>query len=253
MGGGMGGMGGMGGRSPPQSRELYPSGGDVVQLNRKTFPMATSSPHPWLVAFYTNESKDAARDKQAVEGAARNAKGLFKVGAVNCGDQGNQALCADRKASPIPKYAALVEDHLEFLDKPERPTAKSLHAFVTSRIPETTPVNRKASIAKLFSKKRSIAILLLTDKYETTPLWRSLAFSLRSLMTFAESRAASVEIGREFKVKKYPVIVALAADDRDGYRLLETYDGELSLSALSKWCRSVAATTKPSSRRRWFS
>jgi len=249
MGGGMG--GGMGG-SPSHRRELYPSGGDVVQLNRKTFPSATS-PHPWLVAFYTNDSKDAARDKQALEGAARYAKGLFKVGAVNCGNQGSQALCADRKASPIPKYAALVDDHLEFWDKPERPTAMSLHAFVTSRIPETTPVNRKASIAKLFGKKRGIAILLLTDKYETTPLWRSLAFSLRSLMTFAESRAASVEIGREFKVKKYPMIVALEADEKDGYRLLETYDGELSLSALSKWCRSVAATTKPNSRRRWFS
>eukprot|EP00613_Pedinella_sp_CCMP2098_P030159 CAMPEP_0171730300 /NCGR_PEP_ID=MMETSP0991-20121206/28196_1 /TAXON_ID=483369 /ORGANISM="non described non described, Strain CCMP2098" /LENGTH=437 /DNA_ID=CAMNT_0012324981 /DNA_START=52 /DNA_END=1365 /DNA_ORIENTATION=+ len=234
----------------PRQKDLYAKEGNVIPLGKSTFVSQTSA-HAWLLAFYSNDSRESVEDKQAVDDCARGTKALFKVGAINCGGRANQNFCFGMGVDSVPKYAALIDGKLHFWDKSERPTAKALHAFVTSHLPESKTVNRVASIAGILDSKRTTAILLLTDKFETTPLWRGLAYAFRSELTFAESRAASVEMGREFKVKKYPVIVALEAGRKDGYRLIETYDGELNMQALSDWCHSILRKKK-SGKRRWF-
>ena len=52
------------------------------------------------------------------------------------------------------------------------------------------------------------SILLLTDKYETSPEFARLAYEYRKYFIFGESKAKAVSMARHFKVRKYPLIIA---------------------------------------------
>jgi len=59
------------------------------------------------------------------------------------------------------------------------------------------------------AKERKVGyILLLTDTPETSPKFASLAYEFRKDFIFGESRAKNLSLARQFKVRKYPLIIA---------------------------------------------
>jgi len=265
--GGMGGMpnmGGMGGGFPggggQQQREAPvlkddPSG--VAPLGRSKFPDAHAK-HPWIVLFYDKNmwhEDETTKDyvslaKQLSEGLLKKAKGnknsmLFKVGAVDCSTPDALKFCKAKlgKDSKAPAFATVLNGSVRSVtDEDALRSAKKLHDYTSDAILkiESLVVNVN-SVQHIQSRllaasptpgHPSIAILLFTDKYETSPLYASLAYRHRQdgFAAFGESRGSNLQLAKTYGVKKYPVLVALVGEEK-----VVRYEGALDSESLSKW------------------
>merc|ERR1719330_449530 len=92
---------------------------------------------------------------------------------------------------------------------------KALHDFAVEKVPfnlvqminHPSVINEKLhDLAK--EQKKLGSILLLTDKYETSPKFASLAYHYREHFVFGESRAKTLSMAQHFSVKKYPTLIA---------------------------------------------
>ena len=119
------------------------------------------------------------------------------------------------------------------------PSAKKLHDFAVEKMPfhlvqninHVSHVNDRL-MASVSKERKSAAILLLSDKYETSPLYASLSYQYRKNFIFGESRAKNLALAKEFGVKKYPTIVVISGK-------IDKYDGEMKPDALTKWLDSL--------------
>jgi len=262
--------------SPPAFRKDDPSG--VVPLGKAKFP-DTRSKHAWLLLFYDNNShqKDGttkqyvSQAKQLSEGVLKKAKGskngmLFKVGAVDCSNgSNNEALkfCQSKlgKGVKLPAFATVLNGSVDVVtDNSALQSAKKLHDHATSSLLQMDGliinVNSMQHIqSRLLSSSPSsavdhppVAIVLFTDKYETSPLYASLAYRHRrdGFAAFGESRGKNLNLGREFSIKKYPTLVAIVVvsntttEEKEENRV-ERYDGaSLDLESLSNWVNGLS-------------
>ena len=232
-GGGGGFPGGGGGR---QAQELFPKGGDVAPLGKAKFPDAKSK-FLWLVVFYDNNDQDCVNAQPTVVQLAKKTKGTFKVGAVNCGrSQAEADFCASKvDVQALPAFGMIVDGEFSAMEQGRMPSAKKLHDFAVEKMPfhlvqninHVSHVNGRL-MASVTKERKSAAILLLSDKYETSPLYASLAYQYRKNFVFGESRAKNLALAKEFKVKKYPTLVVISGK-------IDKYDGEMKPDALMKW------------------
>eukprot|EP00561_Arcocellulus_cornucervis_P000273 CAMPEP_0185824798 /NCGR_PEP_ID=MMETSP1322-20130828/30163_1 /TAXON_ID=265543 /ORGANISM="Minutocellus polymorphus, Strain RCC2270" /LENGTH=428 /DNA_ID=CAMNT_0028522469 /DNA_START=107 /DNA_END=1393 /DNA_ORIENTATION=+ len=230
--------GGGGGRPPAQ--ELFPKGGDVAPLGKAKFPDAKSK-FLWLVVFYDNSDQDCVNAQPAVVQLAKKTKGTFKVGAINCGrSQAEAEFCASKvDVQALPAFGMIVDGEFSAMEQGRMPSAKKLHDFAVEKMPfhlvqninHVSHVNDRL-MASVSKERKSAAILLLSDKYETSPLYASLSYQYRKNFIFGESRAKNLALAKEFGVKKYPTIVVISGK-------IDKYDGEMKPDALTKWLDSL--------------
>lgn len=260
--GGFGGFGGGGGPGRPgqqqQQQDLFPKGGPVVKLGSPKFPDNTSK-FVWLVIFYAPGSQSCVRAAGEVNKVAEKVKDSFKVGAVDCSKNDKEAdFCMSKgiDLESLPKYAMVINGKLEFYfdDDDEEdegpiqiPTAKTLHTFAVEHMPKSLVNNinhatqvQDRLIAKLAKKGILGAVLLLTDKYETSTLYYSLSYQYRQSFAFGESRAKNLNLAKEFGVKKYPLLVMIVSKGKgdESYNNsldLVRYSGELKGPPITKW------------------
>jgi hypothetical protein len=99
------------------------------------------------------------------------------------------------------------------------------------------------------ARSKAGAVVLLTDKYETSALLYSLAYKYRSNFVFGESRAKNLAMSKEFGLKKYPLIVALVPKGKgnesysDQFDLLR-YSGDLQSDAISAWLDQIVSSSR---------
>jgi curved DNA-binding protein CbpA len=243
-GGGMGGFPGGGGGRPAE--ELFPKGGDIAPLGKAKFP-DSSSKFLWLAVFYDNSDQDCMAAKPNIMELAKKVKGTFKVGAVNCGRSESEAkFCVSKgiDLEKLPVFGMVVDAKVSlFEDAGPTPSAKALHNFAVEKMPFSFVQNinhvsqvddRLRKTAR--SKRKAASVLLLTDKYETSPLYASLAYQYRSNFAFGESRAKNLGLAKEFGAKKYPLLIALVpSKDAKGPETVIKYDGAINANALAKW------------------
>lgn len=239
--------------------DLFPKGeGKVTKLGSPKFPN-TSSKHLWLVMFYNGNHDPAAQQvKPELERLVDKVKGNFKVGAMDCAKNEQEARFCQREheldlAQDLPAFAFVVDGKVTWLDQDDDvPTARDLHEFAMECMPKDLIINVNQPpqvVTKLLepltlSKLHDGAVLLLTDKYETNALYYSLAYRYRHHFLFAESRGKSLNIAKEMQVKKYPTLIAILPKQstnlgtlyQDKYRLLRySADSPVNLEALSQW------------------
>lgn len=269
--------GGGGGRRRQQQQQqqqvvpdLFPKDeSHVAKLGKPKFPNKKSK-HLWLIMFYANdsvESKQAAPAFEALASKVASSSSLsYKVGAIDCRKNEKEALfCADKGINDhnddnhndnhndnnLPKLAFVVNGELTFFDDSESHiTTKALHEFCLEHMPKQLIQNIN-SVSQLQERllhnndnahKTKPSILLLTDKYETSSLMYSLSYQFRSSLQFGESRAKNLELGKHFKVKKYPQLVAFVGD-----KVVEHYKGQVSnKEAIIKWLDGIAAAAAAS-------
>ena len=213
-------MRGGGHQQPP--RDLFPKGtSQVSKLGSPKFPNR-SSKHLWILMFYRNDSRECTQMAPVLEKLATS-QTTFKVGAIDCGKNTQEAsFCASKgiTTQTIPRYALVVDGELTFYDEQEsstRPAAKDLKDFASDHLPTTLVqnINHVSQIAERLGtpiRKKvqyEAAILLLTDKYETSALYTSLAYYYRKSLILGESRAKNLALAKEFSVKNYPTLLAL--------------------------------------------
>lgn len=239
-GGGFPGGGFPGGGGGRQAQELFPKGGDVAPLGKAKFPDAKSK-FLWLVVFYDNNDQDCVNAQPTVVQLAKKTKGTFKVGAVNCGrSQAEAEFCASKvDVQALPAFGMIVDGEFSAMEQGLMPSAKKLHDFAVEKMPfhlvqninHVSHVNDRL-MASVSKERKSAAILLLSDKYETSPLYASLAYQYRKNFIFGESRAKNLALAKEFGVKKYPTLVVISGK-------IDKYDGEMKPDALMKWLDSL--------------
>lgn len=243
-----------------------PSG--VMPLGKRKFP-DTRSNHAWLVLFFDADHSDDPSEKgptgryitmakQISEKQLMKTKGkvdlvMYKVGAVDCagGSEATQ-FCITQlgEHAEIPSFATVINGSVNPVsDARALRSAKTLHEHAKKALASTDGlvinVNAKAHIQqRLLSSSPSrpgrpaVAILLFTDKYETSPLYASLAYRHRGdgFAGFGESRGKNIVLGREYKVKKYPTLVAIVGD----VGKVETYNGNgFEAADLTKWINKL--------------
>jgi curved DNA-binding protein CbpA len=270
-GSGFSGGGGFGGhgarqqqRGPPS--ELFPKGeGNVTKLGSPKFPDAKSK-HLWLVVFYRNDVSACVEAKPKIDQLAEKVTGTYKVGAINCAlNTKETAFCQKKgiKKDDLPVFGFVVDGEITFFeadeDDPPIPSARDLHDFALDNMPKSLVhnINHVSQIQERLlspitsNKKLRGGVLLLTDKYETSALYFSLAYQFRSTLRFGESRAKNLALSKEFGVKKYPLLVALvpkgttsggrtlkATPYNDQFDLI-SYHGSLKSQEISAWLNKL--------------
>ena len=248
--GGFPGGGGFGGHQQRQVEELYPKSSPVARLGRRKFPDA-SSKNIWLVTFYDNNNKACVEHQPIMNKLATKMAGTVKVGAVNCEKEADFCF-QEMNVSPkrLPAFAVVVEGDVTMYEEGKSTTAKALHEFTSEKMPSSlvSQINRIEHVQERLmtnklgsgNQRHTGAILLLTDKYETSNLYISLAYAYRKSLTFGESRASNLQLGKEFGVKKYPLLLALLPSNSNskGYSIVK-YSGEMKSEPISKWIDSI--------------
>lgn len=270
MGGGMPNFGGMGGGNGKQKQQRTttpvvsnndPSG--LVLLGKSKFPDVHAT-HPWLVLFFNSKmfehdsttKQHVSHAKQLSEGVLKKAKNvkkgmIFKVGAIDCDGEALQ-FCQSKlgKGVELPTFATVLNGSVSVVtDEGALQNAKKLHDHTTESLLRIEGlilnINSAQHIkSRLFASSPvpghpSIAILLFTEKYETSPLYASLAYRHRQdgFVGFGESRGKNQQLGQRFSVKKYPTVIALIKNDEK----VERYSGaSLDLESLSTWLNGLS-------------
>jgi curved DNA-binding protein CbpA len=268
--GGFPGGGGGGGGPPP---DLFPKNhAAVTKLGSPKFPNE-SSKFLWLVVFYRNDVNQpaCANAKEQLESLAEKVKDGFKIGAIDCGKNAHEAtFCSNQHnvgKDRVPQFGFVVNGQVIMYSSQDAPTAKNLHQFCMDNMPKSLVqnINHVAQIQErlldpLLDKSSLLgAVLLLTDKYETSSLYYSLAYSHRSSFVFGESRAKNLALAKEFGLKKYPLLVVLVPKGssssrsssygstqksyNDQFDIIQ-YTGELNGKAIGKWLAQIPAKSR---------
>ena len=262
-GGGFGGGHGGGRARPPP--DLFPKEtSKVARLGKPKFPNA-SSKHLWLIMFYSSDSREAHDAAAVLEKLAAKTTLAYKVGAVDCRKtEREHQFCIEKGVDDesLPQFAMVVDGEVKFYDDGDYAvTTKGLHEFCQSHMPQHLihNVNNAPQLEeRLFLKEgEQPAVLLLTDKYETSSLYYSLAYQFRTDFVFGESRAKNLKLAQQFGVKKYPQLIVfvpasgsrqMAGEEKfnDHVNMIR-YNGDLDKDSITKWLEQVAAKRKTSS------
>jgi hypothetical protein len=150
----------------------------------------------------------------------------------------------------LPSFATVLNGSVDVVTDPAvLQSAKALHDDTTNKLLNidglVVSVNsdqhiqsRLLSVSSATAGQPTIAIILFTDKYVTSPLYASLAYRHRhaGFSAFGESRGSNVNLAKKYGINTYPTLVALT----DGGKV-ERYNGQsLDLESLSKWLDELA-------------
>jgi len=243
-------------RRPKQQEhpDLFPKGESrVARLGKPKFPNENSN-HMWLVMFYANNHKESRKVSKSFEELASQANLPYKVGAVDCKKPststssrggGGEQFCAAKgitvgAAGGLPAFALVVDGkliHYDDYDYEHSSSPKAFHNFCMEHMPKkyVQNINNLPQIEeRLLSRtkhKRSSssmmpAVLLLTDKYETSSMFYNLAYYFRKDFVMGESRAKNLKLSQTFKVKTYPTLIAFVPSSIDIASTTTSYNVE---------------------------
>ena len=247
-----------------QAQELFPknSPSGIAPLGKAKFPDKRSK-YLWMVVFYDNNSQDCVKAKSSIESFAEKVKGSFKVGAVNCRrGQADADFCKQQEGldpQNLPAFGVVVDGQIHMHEQQGRnaPSMKELHDFAIEKTPFdlVQMINHPSILDQKMmeqSKKENKigSILLLTDKFETSSKYASLAYQFREQFNFGESRGKTLTMAKHFQVKKYPMLVAFVQNQSGEFDTVKLED--VKSQDLGKWIDGLVSKygSKPRSQRR---
>jgi hypothetical protein len=272
-GGGFGGFdfgGGFGGFGQQQQRQqhhhhqqqqpsppLYTKQDGIAPLAKSSYPDSKSSKFVWLIQYYSvvkNDKDSRAFKEKFIKLANRVKIDGIKVGIVNCDVE--REICLANKISKYPSFKLVYgKDSVVFdpsTSEDKMLTSKSLFNFVLEKMPGTVlNIRHKQGaedlLATLVSKgyKNNVALLLFTQKFETSLVIKHLAYMLDGSVAVGEVRGSNDKLSLEFGVRVYPSLLALCG----GHELdmSETFEGDLKdFSALMKFVDKFKNNSKSS-------
>ena len=220
-------------RGRPQEN-LYGSSSPVSSLGQGKFP-GHDARHIWLVEFYAPWCGHCRKAVPAVESAAKKLKGIAKVGGVNC--EKEDGLCRSHGVQAFPTFKLVAGGRPIEYDGPK--ATDDLVHFVHERIPEehVTSLRRPDALENFVRDQCSrsntgACAIVFTDKFESSPLVKSAAFSLRGKLPIAEVRGSNAALSARLDIRSFPTAAVLCngqLDRRELYDSRELLDsGELT-------------------------
>ena len=238
-----GGPGGNRGRRPSES--IYKDDPLIQELDEDTIPEGDGEGWVWLVEFYApwcGHCKQLAPKWRKVADALH---GVIRVAAVNC--EKEVQICESVGVGSYPTIKSFKNG--KWNDYTGDRSAASLKDWALDLLPEeeVVVINREQQLGKLqtdIAKSRwNLGIVLLTQKAETPPLWKSLALRYKGRIPFGIVRKAdsNSEMKKRFNVSTTPTVLAVCGADEVAY---VPFDGELKNSKLTRFLNSFYGGTK---------
>ena len=166
---------------------------------------------------------------------------LLQVGGVSCEVHGD--LCQRHGIQSYPSFKLVVEG--KTIDYQGAPDTKALFDFVTEHVPSKIANVRRPQQASEFlasaAKVRQPAVLLFTDKYDTSLLYKGLSFQLRDVATFGEVRASNAIVSDKFGVGKYPTLLVFCEGNEDA---VVEYKGQMKAKEIKEFITGLAGAKK---------
>jgi hypothetical protein len=255
--GGAGPDGGFGG--PPTPPDLFPKGeSKVAKLGQPKFPDEKSS-YMWLIMFYASDESGSEKAASSLEKLAEKTSLPYKVGAVDCKmSRREMYFCAEQEVDleDLPQFVFVMDGKTIVLEDEELPAAslmaREIHDLAMGHMPKQFihNINNAPQIEERLLSNNGASVLLLTDKYETSSMYYSLAYQFRhQSLHFGESRAKNLKLAKSFGVKNYPTLVVFVPSSvasnqgevyNDKYRVL-SFTGEIKKKdQIVKWLDGIA-------------
>lgn len=165
--------------------------------------------------FYSPNCGHCQEFAPTVEKIAQGLDGSVKVGGVNC--DSDRDLCTKHQVTSLPTVKLLVGGKV--IDYEGRRAAKEIHEFMAEHVPSTIANIRRVEQAQDFltkaGSKKTLSVVLFTSKFDTSMLYKSLAYQFRDSMSFGEVRASNVPVSARYGVTEYPTLLVFCqgADD----------------------------------------
>ena len=223
--------------SPTQTHGLFEDLGDVVKLDSKNFDKRVTNAKDdvyWLVKYYApwcgHCKKLAPEFTSAAKALKKDVGDKAKLGAVDCDDDANKALCSKFNVKGFPTIKGFASNGKESHDFDGARDADGIVAFVKTKLGAKTSASEDKLSPKLtyhdaftflhvIDTKIPKAILLTNgeDTHTGVPSWWTSAAvkyksGRRKDVAFAWVRhEEDPGIARNFKVHEFPSVVFVAA------------------------------------------
>jgi len=229
---------------PARPKEMYDFKGEsnVKKLTPNHFPDRTDSKYTWIIHFYKKNNQQCYKLTEIFEKLAEKNKGMLRFGAIDCSE--HEEFCARHKVFEHPtimmfkggrgdKYLGTVKA------KPIQKWAKASMGkdIYNLRIQQ----NMDDFLKKSRSKKAHV--VLLTDKYETSSIYKALSWKYRDSISFGEVRASNKAFHHEFPAHEYPSMYVVMEYGDDPI----LYEGAYTLDDLDRYLKGKS---KEAQRRR---
>lgn len=196
--------------SPPPPLLYSPLPEGAISLSGQSFNMLTRAQRGddvWLVHFFSKRSYGCRKLSTTIATLATSLQGLVKVAVVDC--DAHKSLCERQQIRNTPTVKLLSLGNVDVLTVQRALTRQALStqalAQIRSKVLDVRRANHLPQLFELAGKKKG-CVLLFTDKYETTPLYKRLSGMFSSLV-FGEVRAANKELSTMYGVEKYPTLL----------------------------------------------
>ncbi|PSC75035.1 domain containing [Micractinium conductrix] len=236
-GGGMGGGMGGGGGQRRESAGLYDNDAFVQDLTDDTFPEGDGDGWIWLIEFYAPWCGHCRQLAPKWRKLAEALHGVVKVGAVNCEQQ--QALCQQNGIRGYPSMKAFSGGRLH--DYQGDRSAKHLRDWALSLLPKhIKTVNKKQQLEDFLkqcapgsgSSKWGVCALLLSNRGDTSALYKSLALRYLGKVAFGEVLRSNAEVSAAVGVTEYPTLLVVCGGNKD---VVVKYEGEMKSTKLARF------------------
>jgi len=228
---------------PSRPKEMYDfKEGNVKKLTPNHFPDRTDSKYTWIIHFFKKNNQQCYKLTEIFQKLAEKNKGMLRFGAIDCSE--HEEFCARHKVFAHPtimmfkggrgdKYLGVVRA------KPIQKWAKANMGknIYNLRIRQ----NMDDFLKKDRSKKAHV--VLLTDKYETSTIYKALSWKYRDSMSFGEVRASNKAFNHLFPAHEYPSMYVVLEYGDDPI----IYEGAFTLDDLDQFLKG---RSKEAQRRR---
>ena len=222
-------------RQPRRSprAQLYPSDMLLTAAKMRTITRAVRGDTSWLVHFFTQSSLGCENLSKSLRQIRSKLNGLVRVAAVDCDAQ--QALCEAQQVSDLPLVKLLsvapgVRQFTAAADLSEKALTSSVLDSIPSHVIDLRRPAHEAQFYDMCKKQlKRGCVLLFTDKYDTTPLYKKLSSTFKGKLLLGIVRGAhNSELAKRLGVQSFPT---LQYRDNSGSRPI-TYDGPVNFNQI---------------------
>lgn len=225
-----------------QVSDLYTSSSPIKSLSSKKFPDEKSK-YIWFVQFYSPSCSHCQQFVKSFEKIATEIKDIVKFGAINCLKENE--FCSKHNIQSLPTFKLIING--EIINYEKELNQKTIYNFIKDNLPmkQIININKIKSLTNLIDSnknKKSFISLLLTDKFETSSLYKSISNQYRnSKIIFTESKAKNNIVSSHFDVTTYPSLLIICNLDMNN---IIKYNDEFEMKSLSNFYDNIEKECK---------
>ena len=215
------------------AEDLYDSYSSVSKLNNMNFAKRITNNRKKgisIVHFYKENDAYSVDYKQEYENFAKNNKGMYEMGAVNCDT--NSDICSKEGVTEFPTFKiypphpipVVVINQNEYSLKS---LLKKASRFINSKVIEITSVNHETFIKDNPSKAK---VLLFTEKKDIPTIYKALSYNFDKTLFFGIVRSSETSLQKKYKATKFPSIYLVNPGDKP-----RKYDGEINYYGIANF------------------